>query len=140
MMHFRTYELVDKGTYEKHGDDCLSLFNPELLLALDDLREFFGVPVTVNNWHDGGPFQWRGYRTSEMAYKLGAPHSQHAMGNAIDCDISGYTAERARKIIIENKNDRLLKRIMRLEDGVNWVHFDLLKAMRDRIHLFRAKK
>jgi hypothetical protein len=135
MKYFHPYELVDKETYEKLGYDSLNLFKPDTLLALDDLREFFGVPITVNNWWNGGPFQWRGLRNPSCSqYSAG---SQHSVGNAIDCDIHGYTAEEARAKIIENKNSPLLSKIMRLEGGVNWVHFDLLHVA-NRIYVFKA--
>jgi len=139
MKHFKPYELVDRATYEKLGDYCLSLFDPELLIALDDLREYFGCTVTVNTWHSGKSFQWRGYRTPAKARELGAPNSQHVKGRAIDCDIEDYTAERARQIILKNQNHELLKRIMRLETGVSWLHFDV-KPVSDRIRLFGKKK
>jgi hypothetical protein len=138
MKYFKIYELVDKKTYAIYGDEAWKFFNPEALIALDDLREFFGCAITVNNWWDNkGTFQWRGYRTPEKAKELGSPHSQHAIGNAFDCDIEDYTAEDARDIIVLNKDDPKLKRIMRLEDKVGWVHLDLLKVT-DRIHLFKV--
>jgi hypothetical protein len=132
---FELYELVDPTTYSQLGQEAWGLFHLEALLALDDFRQFFGVPVLINNWHSGGEFQWRGYRTPEEAAKLGAPNSQHRFGNAFDCDIQGISAEHARAAIIASKDDPLLRRIMRLEQGVSWVHFDLL-SVPDRIHLF----
>jgi len=137
MKFFQLYELVDKNTYQQFGDAAWQFFNPEALQALDDLREFFNCAITINNWWEGkGSFEWRGFRTPEKAAELGAPHSQHAMGNAFDCDIHGFDAEKAREIIIAHKDEPLLSRIMRLEDKVNWVHMDLL-SVPDRIHLFR---
>jgi hypothetical protein len=135
MRNFKLYELIDKETYNEQGARAWNLFNPEALIALDDLRDFFGVPITINNWFNGGSFQWRGFRTLEKAIELGAPHSQHAYGNAFDCDISGISAEDARKTIIEHKDGALLKRIMRLEGKVSWLHFDLMPVA-DRIHVF----
>jgi hypothetical protein len=142
MKYFKTYELVDEGTYKASGESSLSFFNPELLIALDDLREFFNVPITINNWHAGGQFQWRGLRTPAKAKELGSPFSEHAfyeghLGNAIDCDIAGMVAKDARQKILEAKNHPLCIRIMRMEDLVDWLHFDL-KPVDNRIHLFKA--
>jgi hypothetical protein len=139
MKHFQLYELVDKVTFQQFGDAAWQFFNPEALQALDDLRDFFNCAITINNWWENpnGPYQWRGFRTPEKAAELGAPHSQHALGNAFDCDIGTLDAEEARRIIIENKDNPLLSRIMRLEDKVRWVHFDLMKVP-ERIHLFKA--
>jgi len=137
LKHFQLFEIVDPETYRSKGEAAWDLFNPEALMALDNLREFFGVPITINNWHIGGPFSLRGYRTPERAAELGASHSQHALGNAFDCDIHGLTADQARNGIIENKDNPLLQKIMRLEDGVSWVHFDLM-SVPDRIHVFKT--
>lgn len=137
MKHFLVEELVDKKTYQAMGNDALMLFNPAALRALDNLREFFGHPITVNNWHTGGNFQWRGYRTKEKASAFGSPNSEHAKGNAFDCDVEGYTAEEARQKILDNKNNALLVEIMRLEDNVGWLHFDL-KPVSKRIRVFKA--
>jgi hypothetical protein len=141
MKYFNIYELVDKKTFEEHGTDAFDLFNPDALIALDDLREFFGSSVTVNNWHEvNGGSQWRGLRTPEKATELGSPHSQHRYGNAFDCDVQGYTAKQAREIIKFNQDDPLLKRIQRIEDKVSWVHFDLadLPDGKKRIYIFKA--
>lgn len=140
MRNFSAYELVDRETYEQMGEGALALFSPSALKALDDLRDYFGVPVTVNNWRSGGPFQWRGFRTREKATALGSPNSMHAHGKAFDCDIKGITASNARVRILDDQDNPLLRRITRLEAGVNWVHFDLrtLSPGVERIYLFRA--
>lgn len=135
MKHFEAYELVDRETFERLGEASTSLFVPAALLALDDLREYFDAPVTVNNWQDNGEFQWRGWRTPEKAAELGAPHSRHAVGDAFDCDVRGHTAEQARAEILANKDHPLLCRIMRLEADVPWLHFDLMPVS-ERIVLF----
>jgi hypothetical protein len=142
MKYFQTYELVDKTTYEQLGDKALSLFSTDILTALDGVREFFGEPVTVNNWREGGPFQWRGYRTVEAAHKLGSPtgHEQHQAGNAFDFDVHGMTADEVRRVIVLNKDNPLLTKITRLEANVSWVHMDC-KALilpQARIHVFIA--
>src|SRR4030066_1329691 len=142
MKYFKAYEVVDRRTYEKMGEEALSLFDPEALQALDDLREFFGVPIKVNDWKAGGDFQWRGYRTKEKAISLGAPNSMHAQGKAFDCDVRGMNAWDARNKILSNKDSPLLIRITRMEAGVNWVHFDLKKLPVgvNRIYLFSTYK
>ena len=108
-------------------------FNSKALVALDNLRDFFRASITVNNWHIGGRFQFRGYRPQDC--KVGAKLSQHRLGNAFDCDIKGYTAEEARQKILQNQNNPLLEKIMRLEGKVGWLHFDL-KPPNNRIHVF----
>jgi len=117
------------------GNHAWLLFQSNALIALEKLREFFGVPVTVNNWHIGGSFQYRGYRPPNC--KVGAKISQHKFGNAFDCDIKGYTAEEARQKILANQDDPLLMKIMRLEGNVKWVHIDCL-PVKNGIHVFKA--
>ena len=131
MRYFKAYELVDRLTYERLGEKALDLFTPEILEALDGVREFFDEPITVNNWISGGRFQWRGYRTPEKAKMLGSPNSEHAKGNAFDFDVKGMTAQEVRQNIILNKDNPLLK------DSVNWVHMDC-KPINMRIRLFKA--
>jgi hypothetical protein len=143
MKFFHAWELVSRAEYDVAGEGSLSLFDAEAIIALDDLREFFGVGIMINNWYTGGLFQHRGYRT--LADELAANphssgHSAHQVGKAFDCDIQGFTAEEARKCILENQDNPLLRRIMRMEADKNWVHFDVLTlppGMR-RIHLFKA--
>lgn len=139
MKHFALYELVDKATFEKEGQAAWLHFDTNTLIALDDLREFFGVPITVNNWHAGGSFQFRGYRPPDCT--VGAKGSYHRQGMAFDCDVEGYSAEAARHMIIATAQvDRLIARILRIEGGVNWLHFDLgaIPAGHERIYVFKA--
>jgi hypothetical protein len=137
MKYFKVFELVDQNTYQQMGDTAINLFTPEILVALDNVREFFGVPITVNTWFDKGEFQWRGYRTVEAAKRLGSVtgHEQHQQGNAFDFDVYGLTAEEARQKILDNKDNPLLVNIQRLEGGVSWIHMDCMKGVQ-RIHVF----
>jgi hypothetical protein len=138
MKYFKLNELVDRDTFQTLGEKAWGLFNPEALKALDDLREYFAVSITVNDWSRGGTMQWRGYRSAQCP--IGAKYSQHRQGNAFDCTIKGYTAAEARSVIIASQENDLLKRIMRLEDKVDWVHFDLglPPKGKERIYLFKG--
>ncbi len=139
MKHFELYEILDRATFELDDGRAWSHFRPEALEALDGLREFFNVPITVNNWWNGiGQMQYRGYRPEDCP--VGAKFSEHKKGNAFDCTISGHTAENARKIILDNQDNPLLSKIMRMEDLVKWVHIDCGKIPegKHRIYLFQA--
>ena len=138
MKHFQLNELVDRTTFEKYGQQCWQFFPKEALEMLDGIREFFKSPVTVNNWHIGGQYQFRGWRP--VWSNVGAPQSMHRKGGAFDCDIQGLTAEEARQNILADKDNPLLKNIMRLEDGVSWLHTDtgIIPKGKNRIYLFRA--
>ena len=142
MKYFKVFELVNRETYDKMGDRAIELFTPDALAALDGIREYFGAPVTVNNWHSGGPFEWRGWRTLKKAAELGAPKSAHARGEAFDCDIQGVTAEEARQRILDDKSNPLLLKITRIEANVNWLHFDVTELPYGvhRIYVFTQRK
>lgn len=136
--HFKIYELVDKKTFDRFGLQAWMLLNPLALQALDGIREFFtalrgkDTPVTVNNYHSGGPFQYRGLRPHSCT--VGAEYSQHRLGNAFDCDIAGISADEARKIIVKHRNDPRFLFINCLEADVNWLHFDC-RNIPDRIRI-----
>lgn len=139
MKHFQLYELVDKKTYEEMGENAWDLFTPEILISLDNLREFWQRPITVNNWMAGGQFQFRGYRPSW--YQPGVtPGSEHRKGNAFDCDVTGISANMVRQMILDHKDDPLLSGITRMEGNVTWVHFDCGKVPKgkNRIYIFTA--
>jgi len=120
--HFVTQELVYPEIYRKLGDKALLLMSDKILITADKLRDFFGVPVTINNWHTGGQFQNRGLRDKNSS--VGALKSEHKLGNALDLDVQGKTSEQVRKIILANKNNEAFKFITRMELKVNWTHID----------------
>ncbi len=120
-VNFQPFELVDKQTLERFKGDIWFLFNSRVLIALDGIRNYFKRSVIVNNWHDGGSFQHRGYRTHES--KDWSQYSQHC-GNAIDCDVEDMKADDVRKEIIDNKDNVYFYLITCLEVGINWIHFD----------------
>lgn len=130
--NFEIYELVDSVTYSKFGEEAWMFFNTNALKALDGIREYFGTPVTVNTWKNGGNFEFRGLRP--ISSTLGATYSQHRFGNAFDCDIKGKTAIEVRTEILNNKNNELFKYINCLEANVTWVHFDC-RNITDRIRV-----
>lgn len=98
-----------------------------LIETLDIVRErILGVPVTVNNWRQGGSFSQRGLRCNccQLVKSKIAPYlSAHVLGKAIDFDAKGMTANEVRAAII--KAQLLLPYPVRLETGVSWVHLDV---------------
>lgn len=132
--HFKIYELVDKATFDRFGLQAFMFLNPLALQALDGIRDFFDAPVTVNNYHSGGPFQFRGLRPRSCT--VGGEYSQHRLGAAFDCDIAGVSAAQARKVILEHRSDPRLLFVNCIETDVNWLHFDC-RNIPDRIRLVR---
>ena len=132
--HFDIEELVDRATFEQFGQKAWMFFNPIVLRQLDNLRDYFELPVTVNSWAIRGPFQFRGFRP--RSYNLGGEFSQHRLGNAFDLDIKGMAASAVRQEILTHKDHLLLRDINCIEDKVNWVHFDC-RNISERILVFQ---
>jgi hypothetical protein len=91
-----------------------------ILKTVDVIREFFGKPCTINNWHLGGSRTNSGYRTPLTA--TGARWSQHRFGRAVDMLIKDVDAETARKEILKEKNH--FPYVTVIEDKVSWLHVD----------------
>lgn len=132
--HFIIQELVAEDTFEELGEEaCWQLFDERALMMIDGIRNFFGLPVLINNWHVGQSFHNRGYRSPDCP--IGAIKSMHRYGKAFDMAISGVPAQEARKRIFENKDDKRLQYINRMEAEVSWLHCDV-KPVKERIVLF----
>ena len=119
--HFKIYELVDPVTYEIRGEKAWELLDDRALKTLDAIRDYFGVPITVNDWKWGGKRQWSGLRTAESPYY--SPYSQHSFGRAFDCLVSGMAAQDVREAILKNRTKHF-PYITGIELDVNWLHFD----------------
>lgn len=124
---FVIQELVPPETYAELGEKAWGLFDKRILIALSTIRQKNGVAVTVNNWHLGGPFRYRGWRPKDCP--VGAPLSAHKDGKAIDCGIAGKTPEESRQWIRDNHNEPGINLITRIERGVNWLHIDCMPTV-----------
>jgi hypothetical protein len=121
--HFDVREFVDPETYQKFGQSALLVMDIRILKLADNIRDYFGVPMLINNWHTGGPYRNRGFRRGDAL--VGAGYSQHKYGRAIDYSLSGYTAEEVRKIIQEHQDEFPFNEICAMELGTSWVHNDV---------------
>lgn len=119
--HFDLRELVPPDAYKALGDNAWILLDQRIVETLELIRLKFGKPMTVNNWHTGGSFSQRGFRSSS---DVGAPYSQHRFGRAVDFDIKGMTSEEFRADLKKNPNDPAYKYITACELKVNWCHVD----------------
>lgn len=135
--HFAIHELVDRQTFEKDGEGAWSYIQPHIAESLDDFWEFLQertgkrIYVTINNYGYGGNREWSGLRFGpafdlENIKNKGkyADRSFHKLGLAFDCVFRGITAEEVRSLIKQNKYDRRIQCISRIEDGVSWLHID----------------
>jgi hypothetical protein len=136
--YFKPQELVSILHYNEFvdKDTIYALFTPELKGVVVHIRESVGLPMTINNWHTYGAFQYRGYR--DKTCSIGAVKSAHREGEAIDFDFRGITAERGRELIVQ-KAMKELPYPIRIEEGVNWIHIDTRRVFTNdhKINYFR---
>ena len=122
--HFQLQELIPPHVYDERAEKAWQLLDDRALITLDSLRDRFGF-TTVNNWHIGGNYKWRGLRTPECPEF--SPYSQHTFGRGFDCVFSGTSAEEARSYILSRKEEFPFIRSM--EKGVSWLHFDVRNCL-----------
>lgn len=132
---FTIKEFVPKDIYAKFGENSYILLDDRILQTAEQLRIITGKAVICNNWHNGGRFEYRGFRSPNYPC---AEYSQHKFGRAIDIDVIGMTAEEVRQYILKNQDK--FPFITRLEDKVSWVHIDCANTCQNGILLFGEKK
>ena len=136
--YFSIKELVCNHIYEKWNEKSWQFLDTMWLWCLLIIRrDILKAPMTCN---DASHTQ-RGMRCNlcqmvESAIK--AYLTSHLFGKAGDFTVKGMTAEQARKKIIANAD--LLPCNIRLEGGVNWLHFDVLPqyGVTDKVYVFKA--
>ncbi len=134
---FKAYELVDRDTFQDHGEESTSFFRPEILIALEELRTAIDKPLVINNWREGGEYSWSGLRTIKCF--IGAPYSMHRLGGAFDIKCPTMRPDRMREVIITLKRQGFLKTLTRMEaaSGDNsWVHIDCKPTGKSELVVF----
>lgn len=120
---FDLREFVDPATWQIRGEKSIELIDARLITLVQFMRDYFGVPVTINDWHTGGKYKESGLRT--FMSKTGATYSQHKFGRAADLKFSGLTPEYVRKEIRRNWPVFMDKGLTCIEkDTPTWVHID----------------
>jgi len=127
---FDIRELVCSHTFNAFGEKSWQFFDHDTLEMLLVLRrDIVKVPMTINNWHTGGPYSQRGFRCNicqlvkDKTLKGLIYLTSHANGAAFDFDAKGMTSEQVR-VLVESKKD-LLPCNVRMEDTVSWCHIDI---------------
>lgn len=122
--YFQISELVCEHTHSKWGERAWQFLDTDFLACLLVIRrDILQTPMTCN--HSGA--KQRGLRCNRcdlVKNKSSVYLSSHILGKAGDFTISGMTALDARSRI--RNNAHLLPCPIRLEEGVNWLHFDVL--------------
>lgn len=132
--NFDLKELVSKFIFEKFGERAWQFFDHRILENLQAIREHYGVPITVNDWHKGGTFQYRGF--DEGGFRKEGT-SQHNHGRAIDYIITGISAEQHRKDLKGGKIKLPYPNVY-VEDEVTWNHMDVRQSENIGVYLFKV--
>lgn len=122
--YFQVRELVCEHTFSKWGERSWQFLDTDWLHSLLIIRrDILQAPMVCN--HDGA--HQRGLRCNRCELVKGKDSvylSSHILGKAGDFTVKGMTAQEARTRI--KNNAHLLPCPIRLEGGVNWLHFDVL--------------
>ena len=135
--YFNIKELVCPHTYAKWGEKSWQFLDTMWLWCLLIIRrDILKAPMTCN---DKSHTQ-RGLRCNIcelVKSKVVNYLSSHIFGKAGDFIVKGMTAEEARQKIKENAD--LLPCNIRVEDKVNWLHFDVLPqyGIEDKVYFFK---
>jgi hypothetical protein len=133
--HFKVQEFVPEEVYRELGNMSMLLIDSRMVKTADAIREYFGVPMNINDWCFGGNIQYRGYRPLYSC--VGAKWSQHKFGRALDI-VSRIPASEIRKAILDNQED--FPFVSAMEDDVNWLHVDCRNIdYKNGIYLFKDK-
>ena len=100
-------------------------------------RDYFGTPVTINNYFFGGQYKESGTRLHNTP--TGAKLSMHKYCLALDLKLKGMTANEVRAEILKNEQEFLKMGVTRIENGSlapTWVHIDHKFTGLDKIVVF----
>lgn len=124
--YFVIEEFVPPQTIKLFGEKALWFIDPKVIALATAYREFFGVPVKINDWHQGGKLSYRGYRPPRV--NVGAEYSQHKLGNAFDCNIGNMSSTEMASRVIANFDHFKTFGLTTIEDPrftKGWLHSDI---------------
>lgn len=134
--NFDLEEFVPKSVFQKYGASSTWFLNMHHVNSVqwlrDELTKDFGknIRLIINNWHNGGLFSQRGFRTPDSDHYN--PWSQHPRGNATDKHSPDLTITEIytwlmmnQKKVIDNTSIRAVEDIsITAKGGVGWLHLD----------------
>ena len=135
--NFKIYEFVTPHIYEKLYQYAFTQIDERVIHLAQFVRDRFRAPVTVNNWIEGGDFQYRGVRPYNCP--IGAKYSQHKFGRAFDFTIYRTTIEEIHEDIKKNAKlyyDNHLRAVEKMDKADTWMHFDVRPSRSNEIFWF----
>lgn len=122
--NFELKEFIDPELYMLRGEDSIQLIDQRIITIAQAIRDHFGLPIIINNWHIGGGYKESGLR--KFLTKTGATFSQHKFGRAIDVKIEGVSDyDEVRAEIVRYWPEFKASGLTTIEDGTpTWLHSD----------------
>lgn len=136
--YFYLYEFVPKEIYDRWGEKSIWFIERRIVLLADFIRDRFGKAMTINNWHEGGNFNYRGFR--QRSCEIGSELSQHRFGRAIDFNLQDTTPEEVYKDILDNNDMYIKAGATTIEDitfAKHWTHIDIRQSNSDKITIVK---
>jgi len=130
--NFWLQEFLPPDLYEMSPQSGIWMIDRRIINIAQFIRERYGKPVTINNWHSGGQYKESGFRNPFT--KTGALLSQHKFGRAIDAKIDGLHPEEIREDIRQNYALFRVVGLTTIEvDTPTWVHMDCRNTNQDSL-------
>lgn len=137
-------EFVGPEIFNAPGIDPLWFVSAQQIKVAEFLKDYFStlfgkeVFITINNWHNGGPFKNRGTRAPWT--DVGGKLSQHKFMNGFDFNVSGMTSDEVYDHIVENSHVFLSAGITTMEDKAmtkGWTHIDFRITGMDKLFIVK---
>ena len=136
--HFIIQEFVPQIIYDRFRNNSIWFVDPVIIDLATAIREYFGKPMTINNWHRGGERIYSGFRPGYC--QVGAPLSQHRFGRAIDFVIPGLDPEEIRGEIMDHFLHFAPYGLTTLElNTPTWTHVDIRPTDTRLLYLIRPE-
>lgn len=134
---FDIREYVPKSVWDVWGEKSIRFIDERLVMADAELKkelsEHFGeeIVVTINNWHYGGTFDDRGFRSPESS--VGKWTSAHRQGRGSDHSFKlkstgmPISIKEVYDFIMANEEywyDLGIRRIENIKYTQTWLHWD----------------
>ena len=135
--YFSIEEIVSPETLAAKGEEaCWTAFPSHVLDSLLKLREAYGRPIYVNNWHIKGARKYSGQRPPNC--KEGAPKSAHKKWMAFDLHGRNVMeTEALRSLVLKRGHEFGITRVECTIATPVWVHIDFVPTDNGRLHIFR---
>jgi hypothetical protein len=136
--HFYLDELVPKEIYMTFYEKSIMFLDPRTKDIIEGVRNYFGVPLIINNWWTGGNRHESGFRLPNTT--TGALYSQHKFGRAFDMVFPAKTDyEKIRETIRERYDSFKKMGITTIETNTpTWLHCDCRQTGLDKLYEVNA--